>query len=107
MKSSPFYRDLPETDLILRDVLAVDRTILANERTFLAYIRTALAFLITGVGLVKFFDSIVVNGFGWFLMLVTALTFLHGARRFNGTKQALLIFQKSSRENLGPKTGDT
>ena len=102
-----FYKDLSETDLILRDVLAVDRTILANERTFLAYVRTALAFLITGVGLVKFFDSIVVDGLGWFLVLAAAAIFVHGARRFNGTRQALLIFQKSSRENLGLKTGDT
>ena len=39
--------------LILRDVLAIDRTRLANERTLLAWLRTALMLLISGVTLIK------------------------------------------------------
>ena len=36
-------RDLPtDSQLALRDRLALDRTHLANERTFLAYVRTAI-----------------------------------------------------------------
>jgi len=42
------------TELILRDVLAIDRTILANERTLLAYLRTTLALLAGGGSLVHF-----------------------------------------------------
>jgi inner membrane protein YidH len=44
-------------DLILRDVLAIDRTILANERTILAYFRTMLALLAAGGSLIHFIDA--------------------------------------------------
>ena len=50
------YDQVDASALILRDMLAADRTVLANERTFLAYLRTALAFLISGVSLLHFFD---------------------------------------------------
>lgn len=36
------------TDLILREHLAIERTRLANETTLLAYIRTGLYFLVAG-----------------------------------------------------------
>ena len=101
------YRDLSETDLILRDVLAVDRTILANERTLLAYIRTALAFLITGIGLLKFFDSIAAHGLGWLFTFAGVVVLLHGARRFNKTRATLSLLQRSSRDKLDPKAIDT
>jgi putative membrane protein len=46
--------------LILRDVLAIDRTRLANERTLLSWIRTALMLLVSGVTLLKLFKGILV-----------------------------------------------
>lgn len=46
--------------IILRDVLAIDRTRLANERTLLAWLRTALMFLVSGVTLIKLFDDVLV-----------------------------------------------
>ena len=54
-KSGP-YAERDADQLILRDMLAIDRTVLANERTLLAYIRTALALLVGGVTLIHFFD---------------------------------------------------
>lgn len=56
MRFNPYER-FAETELILRDQLAIDRTILANERTFLAYCRTALALVLTGSGCIHFFES--------------------------------------------------
>ena len=38
-------------EIILRDILAIDRTRLANQRTLLAYIRTGLYFIATAVGI--------------------------------------------------------
>jgi putative membrane protein len=46
--------------LILRDVLAIDRTRLANERTLLSWIRTALMLLVSGVTLIKLFEGTLV-----------------------------------------------
>jgi putative membrane protein len=65
--SNPYER-FADTDLILRDQLAIDRTVLANERTFLAYCRTALALVLTGAGCIKFFDSRLSGIAGWTLI---------------------------------------
>lgn len=40
-----------ESELIIRDYLARQRTTLANQRTFLSFIRTSLYFLVSGVAL--------------------------------------------------------
>jgi putative membrane protein len=72
-KTSPPVHDNPyarfaDTELILRDQLAIDRTVLANERTFLAYCRTALALILTGAGCIKFFDGALSDFAGWTLI---------------------------------------
>jgi putative membrane protein len=48
-------------DLILRDLLAIDRTILANERTVLSYLRTMLALVAAGGSLIHFLE-------GWWVL---------------------------------------
>lgn len=40
-----------ETEIILRDKLAIDRTRLANQRTLLSFVRTGLYFIATAVGI--------------------------------------------------------
>ena len=42
------YSRFVETQLILTDELAIDRTLLANERTLLAYLRAGMALIIAG-----------------------------------------------------------
>lgn len=54
------YSRFENSDLILRDELAIDRTLLANERTLLAYLRSGLALLIGGVSILHFTSD------GWF-----------------------------------------
>lgn len=53
MKKSP-YSKFDNSDLILRDELAVDRTLLANERTLLAYLRLGIALVIAGLSIMEF-----------------------------------------------------
>jgi len=43
-----------ESQLILRDELAIDRTLLANETTLLAYMRLSISLTIAGVSIVHF-----------------------------------------------------
>lgn len=43
--------------MILRDLLALDRTILANERTVLAWVRTGLSIFIAGITFIKYIDD--------------------------------------------------
>ncbi|MCB0688178.1 MAG: DUF202 domain-containing protein [Saprospiraceae bacterium] len=40
-----------ESEIILRDKLAIDRTRLANQRTLLSFVRTGLYFVATAVGI--------------------------------------------------------
>ena len=60
MKTTPYSRFDPD-ELILRDVLAIDRTRLANERTLLAYLRSGVALVIAGVSIINFAEQ------AWFL----------------------------------------
>ncbi|MFH1873783.1 MAG: DUF202 domain-containing protein [Pseudomonadota bacterium] len=53
MKKDPYLR-FEQSELILRDELAIDRTLLSNERTLLAYLRSAVALMITGATIAHF-----------------------------------------------------
>jgi putative membrane protein len=55
------YERFEQSELTLRDELAIDRTLLSNERTLLAYLRSAAALMITGVSIIHFAKQ------GWFL----------------------------------------
>jgi putative membrane protein len=59
VNDSPYSR-FTDSDLILRDELAIDRTLLANERTLLAYLRAAVSLLIAGITIMHF------SSVGWF-----------------------------------------
>ncbi len=80
---------MKESDLILRDVLAIERTKLASERTFLAYFRSSVFFLATGVSIIHidFFEN--VNNLGWFFVGLAPLIFLIGLVRVFQVKRAL------------------
>jgi inner membrane protein YidH len=75
--------------LILRDVLAADRTQLANERTLLSYLRTALTLFIAGVSFIRFFDSLIVEIVGWLFIPLGAWISWIGTVRFRRMKQPL------------------
>lgn len=51
------YDRVDPEKLILRDLLALDRTHLANERTLLSYLRTGLMMLVTAATLLKLFPD--------------------------------------------------
>jgi putative membrane protein len=69
--------------LILRDVLAIDRTRLANERTLLSWLRTALMLLVSGVTLLKLFEGVaVMEVTGALLIPASFVTAGLGVRRY-------------------------
>ncbi|MDQ7053203.1 MAG: DUF202 domain-containing protein [candidate division KSB1 bacterium] len=84
-----YYKKFRKQDLILRDLLAVDRTVLANERTLLAYARTALTLFIAGVSFIHFYPARVLYWIGWGFVPVAALVLYTGFRRFMTIKQNL------------------
>ncbi|AGA90022.1 putative membrane protein [Thioflavicoccus mobilis 8321] len=85
----PPYSEAGEA-LILRDLLAIDRTRLANERTLLAWLRTGLMLLISGVTLIKLFagqPSLEVPGYA--LMPAGLAAALYGWLRFERTRRRI------------------
>lgn len=88
MNNSPYSRFSKE-DLMLRDLLAMDRTILANERNLLAYIRTSLGFMIAGATLIHFFDILFLQIAGWVLIPIGASFLLIGIRRYRAVKYSI------------------
>lgn len=81
------YERFAQTELILRDELAIDRTILANERTFLAYIRTSMALVITGAGCIKLIQGNFALFIGIFLILCGGVVAVIGFERFMKMKR--------------------
>ncbi|HNT34043.1 MAG TPA: DUF202 domain-containing protein [bacterium] len=97
---SPFERH----QLILRDLLAVDRTVLANERTFLAYIRTALAFFLSGITILKFFESMIIRVIGIAFIPLGVVILIIGTWRFTHVQKAIGRLRKNPSQLSG--TGD-
>lgn len=72
-----------ESQLILRDHLAIDRTRLANERTLLAWWRTGLTLVIAGVTLIKLFPEVAWMVDGGYVMVPLGFgTVVFGAWRY-------------------------
>ena len=68
-------------DFLLRDNLATDRTILAVDRTLLAYVRTALTLFVAGVSFLKFFNTVLLQTFGWLFIVSGIVTIILGLQR--------------------------
>ena len=90
----PVYSRFDQTELILRDELAIDRTLLANERTLLAYLRSGLALVIAGASMIHFSHA------GWFLFLgmicfpVGIATGVIGVLRYRRMNQAISVVRR-------------
>jgi len=74
-------------NLILRDILAIDRTKLANQRTLLAFIGTCLHFIILGITFSKievlkdyFWLSIPFVVIGFIFLIIGILTYKKNKR---------------------------
>lgn len=77
------YEDMDARDLVLRDLLARDRTVLANERTLLAYLRTAIALLAAGGTLLKIFQgNMLIEAAGVLLLASGIVVAILGIWRF-------------------------
>ncbi len=88
----------PEKQIILRDVLAIDRTALANERTLLAYVRTAVGLGATGFGLLELVEAAWSFWVGWTLVALGLVFAVVGAVRF---VQVRFRVTRETEEELG------
>lgn len=106
MASEPYAR-FENTELILRDELAIDRTLLANERTLMAYLRSGVALIIAGVTIIHFSQH------GWFFVVGIAciptgvVTGVAGIVRYRRMNNAIGAVRRAMAVNEGapPATG--
>lgn len=91
-KNSPYAR-FDRESLILRDILAVDRTIMANTRTFLSYVRTALTLFIAGVTFIHFFQPRILFLIGWIFVPVSGAVLILGAIYYIRMKRSIRHIQ--------------
>ena len=85
LKEYTDYKD----ELILRDLLAFDRTQLALMRTFLSIVRTALGLLASGAGLVILQDNSLLIMLGYILIAAAALVLVFGISYYRRFKKRL------------------
>jgi putative membrane protein len=78
-----------QTDMILRDYLAKDRTELANERTLLAYIRTFVGFMASGAALIKLFDQLFFICAGAIMLCISPMFFIFGLVKYTRMRKKL------------------
>lgn len=90
-----YYRNI-SGEMILRDLLAADRTHLANERTLLAYLRTALTLFIGGVSFIQFFSTLLVKLIGWSFIPLSIIFVVLGFQRFYKMKLPLDVLKKQA-----------
>ena len=84
------YEQYKESDLTLRDKLAIDRTRLANERTVLAYVRTAIMLIVAGATAIRLFgDSPGAIVTGWLFVAFGGAIGLYGVWRFVAMRRAI------------------
>lgn len=86
--------------LILRDLLATDRTFLANERTLLAYIRTSLSLIVAGSSFIKFSDDLLIEIVGYILVPFGAFIGIIGLIRFLRTNKDLKKIKQTANYDI-------
>ena len=93
MEKTNYYAEYKD-EMILRDVLAIDRTILANERTFLSYIRAFLNFIIGGISFIKLFDSNFIKVIGILCIFLSFIIVTIGFKRYLNIKKDLKMIKR-------------
>lgn len=91
-----YYQEFREK-MILRDVLALDRTILANKRTLLAHMRTFIGLVAGGIGMVKLVADQTVNIIGYAFMIASIPIFIAGIVEYCNRRRALSLIVKGAK----------
>ena len=92
--NEPPYSRFSNSDLILRDELAIDRTILANERTLLAYLRSGVALIIAGASIMQFADNDWFTAVGVACIPLGIVSSLVGAVRYRRMSRAISLVRR-------------
>ena len=95
------------TDLVLREKLALERTVMANQRTFLSFLRTALYFSIAGLSInellvIKHGEIIVVLFFSvsFLLLSIGIVSYLNQRKKIELSRKQIGVYKADNEEDL-------
>jgi putative membrane protein len=94
------YKRFSNSELILRDELAIDRTILANERTVLSYLRGSVSLIIAGVTFVHFIVPGTLHYIGISFIPIGLVAGIFGVCRYRRMDKRI----RAIRADIGSKT---
>ena len=80
---------MKESELILRDALAIERTKLASDRTFLAYFQSSIFFLATGISILNIHIFSEIPYLGWIFIGMAPIILVIGFARFRYVKRKI------------------
>lgn len=86
------------SDIILRDYLAIERTKLANERTFFSYIRSSIYLLLAGIALIQLNEFKNIKWLGFLAFVIALLFFIIGIIRYYQRNKRLSKYYKKAKE---------
>ena len=86
-------------EIILRDLLALERTRLANERTLFSYIRTSLYLLTVGMGIFEIEIIQHLRMVAWICLVSGVILFIVGINRYYHLKKDLKSYITENTES--------
>lgn len=105
MISNDPYEQFNKEELILRDLLATDRTELTNETTFLSYVRTTFALFLAGLSVLNFFKSELGLYGGIFLIICSCIILAVGYSRYRSVQKRLSKIKNKAKEIITDSNG--
>lgn len=102
--TEPYLRFM-QSNLILRDELAIDRTLLANERTLLAYFRSGLTLILAGLSFMHFSENARLFLIGQCLLPCGLIVFSLGYfRYFKMNRRIQAVRKMAEKQSVDSKT---
>ena len=86
-----------DSEMILRDKLAVERTKLAVERTFLAYFRSSIVFFASGISILKIHFFKQIDYLGYILIIISPIIFFIGLYSNIRANKSISIFKETTK----------
>lgn len=92
------YSRFDNTELILRDELAIDRTLLSNERTLLAYLRSGVALFIGGLSIMQFSSTTMFRLVGVACIPFGIFATIFGLARYHRMNRRIALVRKKAKK---------
>lgn len=92
-----------DSDIILRDFLALERTTLANERTLFSYLRSGVYLVVAGFAFLELKNYVDLDWLSYILFALSLFMFIFGFVRFLIVKRKLEVYYNNMEQKDASK----